>query len=88
MTTQWQHWIDKAFLAGWRVRWCAAVEGFVIDSPARPRHPSVSLGHYSDERAAWRGAANLERVSQSPSRVSQSPRLQDCMDLIHTALSG
>jgi hypothetical protein len=60
--TTWQHWIDKAFLAGWRVRWCDEVEGFVIDSPAAPRRPSVTLGHYSDERSAWRGAANLSRL--------------------------
>jgi hypothetical protein len=62
MHDQWQHWIDKAFLAGWRVRWCDENLAFVIDTPARPRRPSVSLGHYSDERSAWRGAANLSRL--------------------------
>lgn len=71
----WQHWIDKAFLAGWRVRWCDDVEGHVIVSPARPRRPSVTIGHYTDERAAWRGAANLARI-------------HNCMDPIHTIASG
>jgi hypothetical protein len=71
----WQHWIDKAFLAGWRVRWCDDVAGHVIVSPARPRHPSVTLGHYTDERAAWRGAANLAKRN-------------NCMEASHTILSG
>jgi hypothetical protein len=60
--TTWQHWIDKAFLQGWRVRWCAENLAFVIDTPTLPRRPSVTLGHYSDERSAWRGAANLSRL--------------------------
>jgi hypothetical protein len=58
----WQDYIDKAFLAGWRVRWCDDVEGFTIISPSRPRHPSMSLGHYRNERDAWRGAANLAHL--------------------------
>jgi hypothetical protein len=60
--TTWQHWIDKAFLQGWRVRWCDENQAFVIDTPALPRRPSLALGHYSDERSAWRGAANLSRL--------------------------
>jgi hypothetical protein len=59
-------WIDKAFHAGWRVvRWCDVQEAFTIVSPAYPRRPSVTLGHYTDERAAWRGAANLARLADS-----------------------
>lgn len=63
MSDAWQPWIDKAFLAGWRVRWCDDVDGFIIETPARPRHPSVSLGHYTTERSAWHGAANLHLLS-------------------------
>jgi hypothetical protein len=59
MTDQWQHWIDRAFQAGWRVRWSDEVEGFVIVTPAAPRHPALELGCYTHERKAWHGAANL-----------------------------
>jgi hypothetical protein len=62
MTDQWQHWIDKAFQAGWRVCWDDANDGWCIITPAALRRPSVTLGHYSDERSAWRGAANLSRL--------------------------
>jgi hypothetical protein len=62
MTDQWQHWIDKAFLAGWRVRWCDDLGAYTVVTPGAPRHPEVYLGFYTEERAAWRGAANLARL--------------------------
>lgn len=65
MSDKWQPWIDKAFHAGWRVSWCDVQEAFTITTPAYPRHPSVTLGHYAEERAAWRGAANLCRLSRT-----------------------
>ena len=34
-------------------------DGYVIITPARPRHPSQELGAYKTEQQAWRGAARL-----------------------------
>lgn len=65
MTTTWQHWIDRAFVAGWRVRWLEDLDAFTIVSPAVPRRPSLELGCYADERAAWRGAANLAKQREN-----------------------
>lgn len=58
----WQDWIDDAHRKGWKVQWREAVGGYVIITPKAFRRPSVELGCYSDERAAWRGAANLCRL--------------------------
>jgi hypothetical protein len=58
----WQEWIDHACGAGWKVAWREALQGFVIITPKAPRRPSEELGHYTEERAAWRGAANLCRL--------------------------
>lgn len=60
-TDQWQQWIDAAWRAGWRVK-PDALGGYTVVSPAAPRRPSLELGHYADERAALRGAANMARM--------------------------
>ncbi|MCP3400387.1 hypothetical protein [Bradyrhizobium sp. CCGB20] len=58
----WQEWIDYATGKGWKVAWREAVEGYVIITPKAFRRPSEELGHYTEERAAWRAAANLCRL--------------------------
>jgi hypothetical protein len=58
----WQEWIDHACGQGWKVAWRGALQGFVIITPKAFRRPSEELGHYTEERAAWRAAANLCRL--------------------------
>jgi hypothetical protein len=62
MPKTWQEWIDRAWGAGWKVQWREDVGGYVYVSPRMPRRPSEDFGWFSDERAAWRAAANSCRM--------------------------
>ncbi|WP_316235082.1 MULTISPECIES: hypothetical protein [unclassified Bradyrhizobium] len=44
---------------GYKVAYDPSWPGYVITTPARPRHPSQQLGAYRDERSAWMDAAAL-----------------------------
>jgi hypothetical protein len=59
--TTWDDFINAARGKGWKVQWREAVEGYVIITPKAPRRPSEELGWYTEERAAWRGAAACAR---------------------------
>jgi hypothetical protein len=65
MTKTWDDLINEARGAGWKVAWREAVEGYVIITPKAPRRPSEELGHYTEERAAWRATANLHRLREA-----------------------
>lgn len=58
----WQLWIDHACGKGWKVAWREELQGYVIITPKAFRRPPEELGHYTDERTAWKRAANLCRI--------------------------
>lgn len=58
----WQEWIDYATGKGWKVAWREELQGYVYITPKAFRRPSEELGHFTEERAAWRAAANACRL--------------------------
>jgi hypothetical protein len=60
----WLELINAASARGYRVAFDEESEGWIITTPKAPRRPSVDLGTYSDQQAAWRGAALLAQQEE------------------------
>lgn len=57
----WDTLIMAARGAGWKIAWREASGGHVVITPKAPRRPSIEIGHYADERQAWKSAAFMAR---------------------------